>query len=98
MIVGMILFGLYMASGGDLMDIYSGSEQMPDWLMASDVILSPQDGNQVTTMLAFDINEVMGIPMEVPSYINMGTMLLTQFLWTAIPLVLAYRFFQKRDI
>jgi ABC-type transport system involved in multi-copper enzyme maturation permease subunit len=98
MIIGMIFFGALLATGGSLEDFTSGNlDDMPEWFWY-DPYLSPTDGYQTASTLAFDVNEFFGFTLEFPSWLNMGTIVLSQLLWLFIPLILAYYFFEKRDI
>jgi ABC-type transport system involved in multi-copper enzyme maturation permease subunit len=97
MIIGMITMGLYMATGGSWTDMISGdTSSIPDWFWF-EVFLSPQDGSGAAAMLAFGTTEILGFEFDVP-WINLYSLVLAQTLWTVTPLVLAYRWFQKRDI
>lgn len=97
-IAGMITLGIYMASGGDLQDFISGNmEDVPDWFWF-ELFLSPQDGSGTAAMLAFGETEFMGYSLDLPSWVNLGTIALAQILWTVVPLTLACRWFQKRDV
>ncbi|MEE9150888.1 MAG: ABC transporter permease subunit, partial [Thermoplasmata archaeon] len=98
MIIGMIFFGALLASGGSLEDFATGNlESMPEWFWY-DPFLSPTDGYQTASTLAFEVNEFFGFTMDIPSWLNMGTIVTSQLLWLIIPLILAYYFFEKRDI
>lgn len=98
MILGMLMMGVYMATGGDLEAMISGDmSSVPDWFWF-EVFLSPQDGNQVAAMLAFGVTEFMGYEFDLPPWINLGTLALAQLLWTLVPLTLAFLWFRRRDI
>jgi len=97
MIIGTIWMGIYAATGGSLQDFFSGGAKIPSWFWL-ELFLSPQDGNQTATMLAFGKKEIMGFPFNPPSWVNLGTIVFSQLLWTVIPLILAIIFFRKRDI
>jgi len=98
MIIGMIIMGLYMSTGGSMSDLLSGdTSSVPDWFWFT-VFLSPQDGSQMAAMLAFGETELMGFELDVPSWITLSSLAFAQLIWTAVPLVLAYWWFQKRDI
>jgi ABC-type transport system involved in multi-copper enzyme maturation permease subunit len=73
------------------------SSSIPDWFWF-DVFLSPQDGNQAAAMLAFGTTEFLGFEIDVPQWINLGTLALAQVLWTVIPLAIACVSFEKRDV
>ncbi|HUV61027.1 MAG TPA: ABC transporter permease subunit [Thermoplasmata archaeon] len=97
MIIGMIVMGLYMATGGSMNDLISGdTSSVPDWFWF-EVFLSPQDGNQAAAMLAFGQTEFLGFEFDVP-WINLCSLAFAQLLWTVVPLMLAYVWFQKRDV
>jgi Cu-processing system permease protein len=97
MIIGMIVMGLYMGTGGSWSDLIQGdTSSVPDWVWF-EVFLSPQDGNGAAAMLAFGQTEILGFEFDV-QWINLYSLAFVQLLWTTIPLVLAYRWFQKRDV
>ncbi len=98
MILGVIMMGIYSATGGDLGAFIMGDMSgVPDWFWF-EVFLSPQDGSQVAAMLSFGISEFMGYEFDLPSWINLGTLALSQAVWTLIPLTLSFLWFQKRDV
>jgi len=98
MILGMIMMGIYMSTGGDLNSFIMGDmSAVPDWFWF-EVFLSPQDGSGVAAMLAFGVTEFMGYEFDLPSWINLGTLALAQVVWTLIPLTLAFIWFLRRDI
>ncbi len=97
MIYGTIVFGAYIAAGGDISELMSGTVAFPDWLWAS-VVFSPMDMSQMAVMFTFGISSVFGFNMETPSFMNLGTLLIAQAVWIIIPLILAFYFFHKRDI
>jgi Cu-processing system permease protein len=98
MIIGMIFFGALLATGGSLEDFASGNlESMPDWFWY-DPFLSPTDGYQTASTLAFDVNEFFGFTIDIPNWLNMGTIIISQLVWLITPLILAYHFFERRDI
>lgn len=98
LILGMIMMGLWMATGGDLSVFISGDmTSIPDWFWF-EVFLSPQDGSGVAAMLAFGVDQFMGYEYNLPPWINLGTLALAQIIWTVIPLTLAFLFFIRRDV
>lgn len=98
MIIGMIFFGALLATGGSLEDFASGNlDSMPGWFWY-DPYLSPTDGYQTASTLAFEVKEFFGFKIDLPNWLNMGTIVISQLLWLFIPLILAYYFFEKRDI
>jgi Cu-processing system permease protein len=98
MILGMIMMGAYMATGGDINAFIAGDmTAVPDWFWF-EVFLSPQDGSGVAAMLAFGVNEFMGYKFDLPSWINLGTLVLAQLIWVLVPLTIAFLRFRKRDI
>lgn len=97
MIIGTIWLGIYAATGGSIAELYSGKvTSFPSWFWY-EIFLSPQDGNQTATMLAFGIKKIMGISFDILSWVNLGTIALSQ-LWTTIPVMLSIWFFKRRDI
>jgi len=98
MIVGLVFLGYLQATGGDTMDLIMGNfENIPDWFWF-DPFLSPMDGYQTASTQAFDISEVFGYRMDLPEFLNMPNIVISQLLWLFIPLILAYLFFERRDI
>jgi Cu-processing system permease protein len=98
MICGMVWLGAYMATGGDAAAFLQGDTSgIPDWFWI-EVFLSPQDGSGTATMLAFGETEIMGYSVNLPSWVNLGTLVLAHLVWTLVPIALAYWWFQKRDV
>jgi Cu-processing system permease protein len=98
MIIGMIFFGLLYATGGSPEDFVTGDfEDVPDWFW-TDPFLSPSDGYQTESLLAMEQEQILGYEFDLPNWLNMGTIVFSQLLWLIIPLILAYYFFEKRDI
>jgi ABC-type transport system involved in multi-copper enzyme maturation permease subunit len=98
MILGMIVMGVYMSSGGDINAFITGDmSAIPDWFWF-EVFVSPQDGSGVAAMLAFGVDKYMGYEFDLPSWINLGTLALAQLVWTLIPLALAFVWFLRRDV
>lgn len=97
MIIGTIIFGIYLATGGSFDDFQSGNTDLPTWFWAT-VFVSPSDMNQASVMLLFDIKEVFGFEVSPPGFVNLSSLLFIQLIWIIVPLLLAYRFFEKRDI
>jgi len=97
MIYGMIIFGLYYATGGNVSDFFTGSFSFPDWLWVS-IVFSPMDMYQMAVMLAFGITEMFDVRIEAPWFFTSALIALVQVLWIEVSLVLAYFFFEKRDV
>ncbi|RLB75545.1 MAG: hypothetical protein DRH15_13900 [Deltaproteobacteria bacterium] len=97
MIIGTIWIGIYLSTGGSLTELYSGRGTFPNWFWV-ELFLSPQDGNQTAILLAFGKKEVMGFSFNIPSWVNLGSIVLSQIVWTILPLLLAIKFFKRRDI
>lgn len=98
MIIGMIVIGLFMATGGSLDDfLYGDTSSVPDWVWF-DMFLSPQDGSGTAAMLAFGETEFLGYDLDLPPWMNLGTLVLAQLIWTLVPLALALVWFQRRDV
>ncbi|MCD6383348.1 MAG: hypothetical protein J7L88_02675 [Thermoplasmata archaeon] len=49
-------------------------------------------------MLAFGQTEFMGIKVDLPEWINLKTLVLSEIIWITVPFLLAFWWFQKRDI
>jgi len=98
MICGFIWIGMFAATGGDAVAFFQGNTSaLPDWFWL-EVFFSPQDGSGTAAMLAFGETEIMGFPVNLPSWVNLGTLVLAHLIWTMVPIVLAYWWFQKRDV
>ncbi len=98
MIYGMVVIGLYAATGGNVNILFSGGAvDFPDWLWAS-VVFSPMDMYQTALMLAFELKGAFGIQIQTPWFFTETLFALVQILWIEIGLVLSYFFFEKRDI
>jgi ABC-type transport system involved in multi-copper enzyme maturation permease subunit len=97
MIYGMIIFGVYLASGGSMNDFISGDFDFPDWLWRS-IVFSPGDLYQMSVMQAFGLEQMFGFEVEAPAYMTLELLVGVQLVWTMVPLILAYIFFKKRDI
>lgn len=97
MIFGMIIFGILLASGTSLEQFLTPGFEYPDWLFRA-VFFSPGDLYQTSVMSGFDLSQAFGFTMELPEYMNLGVLVFAQLIWFIIPLILAYRFFEKRDI
>jgi len=97
MIYGMIIFGLHYATGGDWTDLMSSDFSFPGWFWAS-IVFSPMDMYQMAVMLAFGLGGAFGIQIETPWFLTEELLVMVQILWVEIALVLAYFFFEKRDI
>ncbi len=98
MIIGMVIMGIFLAQGGDLMDL--GNSGMPDWMWSATMILSPSDMYQTATMLGFGLRDlgVMGFRISVPEFITLGKLLVIFATWILAPFFFADYFFKKRDI
>ncbi|HEC76345.1 MAG TPA: ABC transporter permease [Thermoplasmatales archaeon] len=97
MIYGMIIFGILLATGVSYTDLFTGNATYPDWMWAS-LTFSPMDMNQMSVMFAFGIKQAFGFPVEPPEYMNLNLLVFIQLIWIAVPMLLAYHFFNKRDI
>ena len=97
MIYGMIIFAILLASGISFEQFITPGFSYPDWLFTS-VFLSPGDMYQMSAMEGFGISQAFGFDLETPEYMSLGLLLFVQFIWLITPMVIAYRFFKKRDI
>ena len=97
MIMGSIIFGIYLATGGSLQDLFSNVSNLPTWFWIS-LFLSPMDMNQTSILFAFGIKQAFGIKIVPPDFINIYSLVVAQLLWMIIPLILGYYFFKRRDI
>ncbi|HIH01455.1 TPA: ABC transporter permease [Thermoplasmata archaeon] len=97
-ICGFIWIGLYAATGGNAGAFLAGeTSDLPDWFWI-EVFLSPQDGSGTAAMLAFGETEILGYSVSLPSWVNLGTLVLAHLIWTLVPIALAYVWFQRRDV
>ena len=98
MIYGTIIIAVVFAT----MDItpeqlMTGQVTFPEWMFIT-TFGSPVDLHQISVTETFGISEYQGISTATPEWMSLGLMLLATLLWIAIPLLLAYRSFKKRDI
>ena len=54
--------------------------------------------NQTAVMMVFGVDTAMGMNYDLPGFLNPGTMSAGHLAWLLIPFLLAYRFFESRDI
>lgn len=97
MIIGMVIFGIYIASGGSFEELTAGTAKLPDWVWAC-MFLSPMDMSQMAVMQAFGMSGVFGIEVETPDFVSLELLVIVQLVWIVVPMLLAYYFFEKRDI
>ncbi|NIQ07735.1 MAG: ABC transporter permease [Candidatus Korarchaeota archaeon] len=96
MIYGTLILGIFLAQGHSMADLLQG-EAFPEWLWRT-LVLSPQDMYQAGAMLAFDVEEAFGLPLDLPGFINLRFLVSVQLLWTIIPLILSFYVFKKKDL
>jgi ABC-type transport system involved in multi-copper enzyme maturation permease subunit len=98
-IYSMITFGIYLATTNisplDLMQ--GGTISLPNWMWWS-ISVSPTDLYETTVMKAFNVQQAFGFQMPLPGFLATPVLLFFMCLWIAIPLLLAYVFFRRRDI
>ena len=98
MIYGILIFGIYIATGGSYEDFFATTNlDLPGWFWGS-IVFSPSDTNQMAVMRAFDLNQAFGFQIQAPEWLNMSFLLTIQLIWIIVPLILAYIFFKRRDI
>ena len=97
MIVGTILMGIVFGSGYNFQDFMSGN--FPEWYWY-EPFFSPMDLHQTAVTRAFGIDTIsyMEFKIKIPEFLNLGLLLFAHFIWFIVPLLLAYRFFKRRDI
>jgi ABC-type transport system involved in multi-copper enzyme maturation permease subunit len=97
MIFGTVIIAVLYGTGYTFEDLTQGN--IPEWFFNS-VVFSPADLHQTTVMRAFGITEIdmMGFSFAIPEILSMPFMLFVHMIWFIIPMILAYYFFQKRDI
>jgi Cu-processing system permease protein len=96
MIIGSVVFGIYLANGGSMQSLMGGSAGLPGWFWAY-LPFSPMDMNQMAVMEAFGISQMFGFSVEAPAYLNLGILVAVQFVWILVPAALSYYFIKKRD-
>jgi ABC-type transport system involved in multi-copper enzyme maturation permease subunit len=98
MIIGSVIMGIHLGTGGSFADFTSGN--MPDWMWSSIMVLSPMDMYQTATMLGFDLRvaDISGFSIVIPDFISMANLLVIFTLWIVVPLGVGYYFYRKRDI
>jgi Cu-processing system permease protein len=96
MIYGTLAFGVYLATGGSLQEMLAG-KPLPDWFWGS-VVLSPMDMHQMAVMQAFGLERAFGFDIAPPTYMTLEYLVAVQLVWVAVPLLLAFWAFRRRDI
>ena len=97
MIYGMIIFGILLANGITIEEFLTPGFSYPDWLFHS-VFFSPGDLYQMSVMQGFGVTTAFGFEFDAPEYMTLGVLVFAQLIWLIIPMILAYRFFKRRDI
>lgn len=97
MIIGTILIGIYLGTGGSFEEMMSN---MPDWIVTAMVLISPGDMYQTSVMLGFDMTSLgaSGFSFSIPSYITMARLMIIYAVWIIVPLVIGFFALKKRDI
>jgi Cu-processing system permease protein len=97
MIMGTIIFGIYLASGGSTDSLISG---YPDWMWAATVLFSPADMFQTSVMMGFGMTDLnlAGFSVSLPNFITPALLAAIYAAWIMIPMAAGYHFFRKRDI
>ncbi|MEM4308393.1 MAG: ABC transporter permease subunit [Thermoplasmata archaeon] len=96
-IYGTVVFGVFLATGGDFMALATGQGEVPAWMWYS-MFLSPADLTQTGVLRAFDVKKAFGYALEPPAYMSLPAVLLAQIIWTVLPLVIGIWQFNKRDV
>jgi len=96
-IYGTVLMGIYFATGGSMSDFTSANPTIPDWIWQS-IYFSPMDMNQTASMLVFNIERAFGFAIEVPSFVDLASIIGAHLVWIIVPLIIAYLAFERRDI
>lgn len=99
MIIGVLLLGIYAATGGNIQEYMEGNlESIPDWLWKA-MFFSPLDTYQMFICLLYNVKTFFGYSVPaVPSYVNTGTTFLGIFLWAIASPILAMILFRKKDL
>ena len=97
MIYGTVLMAIYFASGYSINDFQTGN--MPEWFWNS-VVFSPGDLHQTAVQRAFGITQIdtAGFSFKIPEFLSMNNLVIYHIIWLFVPIILAYIFFQRRDI
>jgi ABC-type transport system involved in multi-copper enzyme maturation permease subunit len=98
MIIGSVIMGIHLGTGGTFEDFLSGS--MPSWMWGSTMVLSPSDMYQTATLLGFDLRvaNISGFTITIPDFITIANLLGIFIIWIVVPLGVGYYFYRKRDI
>ncbi|MCK5024748.1 MAG: ABC transporter permease subunit [Thermoplasmata archaeon] len=97
MIIGTVLMGIYLGTGGTLEGMMTN---MPDWIMATMVLISPADMYQTSVMLGFNMTSLgaSGFSFDIPSYITLARLMIVYAVWIIVPLAIGFFYLKKRDI
>lgn len=97
MIYGTVMIAIFLGAGYEFSDFMKGN--IPDWFFNS-VVFSPGDMYQTAVQRAFDVSTIdaAGFSVPIPEILSLPLLLVAQFIWFIVPMILAYFFFMRRDI
>jgi ABC-type transport system involved in multi-copper enzyme maturation permease subunit len=97
MIYGTVIIAVFLGAGYEFSDFMKGN--IPDWFFNS-VVFSPGDMYQTAVQRAFDVTTIdtAGFSVTIPDFLSLPVLLIAQFIWFIVPMILAYFFFKRRDI
>lgn len=103
MIVGVILFGLWAATGGDVGALFqsalTGGEPLrfPDWLWIGE-FFNFMDLYTLGSVSIFGVREFMGFEVATPDFVNAATIFAWFFILTLVSFVSSLLVFKKKDL
>ena len=97
MIAGTLLFGIWVATGGDFMALMSGTIDLPDWFWAGEY-LNFMDIYPMGATDLFGTSEFFGFSMEYPWFINAPMIFAWFALLTTATFLASLFVFRKKDL
>jgi len=89
-----VLFGVFIATGG-LFNFGGGVINLPDWFFAAELVVPP-DAVGYFAFTLFGVEQTFGLRVQLPGFVTPEAALLSLFLWTAVPLLLALWWFRTQ--
>lgn len=96
-IYDLILLGILFATGWELDILNPGSVDFPDWAWAA-MLGSPLESASMAAFMAVGVTEFMGYGVAPPAFFTGWLIAAALLVWMAVPLVLSFLMFRRRDL
>jgi len=96
-IYDLILLGVLYATGWEFDLLNPGSVDFPDWAWAA-MLASPLESSTMAAYMAVGVTEMMGFRVVPPAFFTGWLVAVALLAWMAVPLVLSFLFFRRRDL